>query len=82
MMAQLVVLLKPGNTQPMMQSARSWGGPLAVETYGNWGREVREVFSRLASFGQASHKSGFLMEIFSHLNMSLVRSIALGRALV
>ena len=62
--------------------------PLAVETYGNWGKEAREVFNRLASllaFGQTSHKSGLLLEIYSHVNMSLVRSIAraiLGRALV
>ncbi|KAL5476267.1 hypothetical protein EMCRGX_G026190 [Ephydatia muelleri] len=62
--------------------------PLAVETYGNWGKEAHEVFNRLASllaFGQTSHKSGLLLEIYSHVNMSLVRSIAraiLGRALV
>ncbi|KAL5499898.1 hypothetical protein EMCRGX_G011366 [Ephydatia muelleri] len=62
--------------------------PLAVETYGNWGKEAHEVFHRLTSllvFGQTSHKSGLLLEIYSHVNMSLVRSIAraiLGRALV
>eukprot|EP00731_Ephydatia_muelleri_P004348 Em0002g524a len=62
--------------------------PLAVETYGNWGKEAHEAFNRLASllaFGQTSHKSGLLLEIYSHVNMSLVRSIAraiLGRALV
>ena len=62
--------------------------PLAVEMYGNWGKEAREVFNRLASllaFGQTSHKSGLLLEIYSHVNMSLIRSIAsaiLGRALV
>ena len=59
-----------------------------METYGNWGKEAREVFNRLASllaFVQTSHKSGLLLEIYSHVNMSLVRSIAraiLGRALV
>ena len=39
----------------------------------------------LLAFGQTSHKSGLLLEIYSHVNMSLVRSIAraiLGRALV
>ncbi|KAL5502936.1 hypothetical protein EMCRGX_G009797 [Ephydatia muelleri] len=62
--------------------------PLAVETYGNWGKEAHEVFNRLASllaFGQTSHKSDLLLEIYSHVNMSLVRLIAraiLGRALV
>eukprot|EP00731_Ephydatia_muelleri_P006931 Em0003g1179a len=62
--------------------------PLAVETYGNWGKEAYEVFNCLASllaFGQTSHKSGLLLEIYSHVNMSLVRPIAraiLGRALV
>ena len=62
--------------------------PLAVETYGNWGKEAREVFNRLASllaFGQTNHKSGLLLEIYSHVNMSLIRSIdraILGRALV
>ena len=53
--------------------------PLAVETYGNWGKEAHEVFNRLASllaFGQTGHKSGLLLEIYSHVNMSLVRSIA------
>eukprot|EP00731_Ephydatia_muelleri_P005537 Em0002g1713a len=62
--------------------------PLAGETYGNWGKEAHEVFNRLASllaFGQTSHKSGLLLEIYSHVNLSLVSSIAraiLGRALV
>ena len=62
--------------------------PLAVETYGNWGKEAHEVLNRLASllaFSQTSHKSGLLLEIYSHVNMSFVRSIAraiLGRALV
>ena len=53
--------------------------PLAVEMYGNWGKEAHEVFNRLTSllaFGQTSHKSGLLLEIYSHVNMSLVRSIA------
>ena len=62
--------------------------PQAVETHGKRGKEAHEVFNRLASllaFGQTSHKSGLLLEIYSHVNMSLVRSIAraiLGRALV
>ena len=45
-----------------------------METYGNGGKEAREVFNRLASFlafGQTSHKSGLVLEIHSYVNMSL-----------
>eukprot|EP00731_Ephydatia_muelleri_P021888 Em0014g479a len=50
--------------------------PLAVESYGNWGKEARDVFNRLASllaFGHSSTKPRLLTEIYSHLNMSLAR---------
>ena len=53
--------------------------PLAVESYGNWGKEARDVFNRLTSllaFGHSSTKPRLLTEIFSHLNMSLARSAA------
>ena len=53
--------------------------PLAVETYGNWGKEAQRVFSRLASLlaiGQAIPKPKMLGDIYGHLNMSLVRSVA------
>ncbi|KAL5463780.1 hypothetical protein EMCRGX_G032714 [Ephydatia muelleri] len=53
--------------------------PLAVETFGHWGKEAQAVFSHLASFiaiHQASPKSSVLNEIYSRLNMSLVRSVA------
>ncbi|KAL5475298.1 hypothetical protein EMCRGX_G027384 [Ephydatia muelleri] len=53
--------------------------PLAVESYGNWGKEARDVFNRLASllaFGHSSTKPRLLTEIYSHLNMSLARSAA------
>ena len=53
--------------------------PLAVETYGNWGMEAQSVFSRLASrlaIGQAIRKPKMLGDIYGHLNMSLVRSVA------
>ena len=53
--------------------------PLAVETYGNWGMEAQNVFSRLASLraiGQAIPKPKMLGDIYCHLNMSLVRSVA------
>ena len=50
--------------------------PLAVETYGNWGREA---FSRLAShlaIITSSHKSKVLTELYSRLNFTLVRAVA------
>ena len=53
--------------------------PLAVETYGNWEKEAQSVFSRLASLlsiSKAIPKSKTLSEIYSRLNMSLVRSVA------
>eukprot|EP00731_Ephydatia_muelleri_P016164 Em0009g588a len=53
--------------------------PLAVETYGNWGKEAQSVFSRLASLlsiSQAIPKPKMLSELYSRLNMSLVRSVA------
>ena len=62
--------------------------PLAVESYGNWGKEARDVFNRFASllaFGHSSTKPRLLTEIYSHLNMSLARSAAkaiMGQVLV
>ena len=53
--------------------------PLAVETYGNWGKEAQCFFSRLASLlsiSQAIPKPKMLYEIYGRLNMSLVRSVA------
>ena len=41
--------------------------PLAVETYGNWGKEAQCAFSRLASLlaiGQASSKAKMAAEIY------------------
>ena len=52
---------------------------LAVETYGNWGKEAQYVFSRLASLlavGQSSPKPKMVAEIYGRLNLSLVRSVA------
>eukprot|EP00731_Ephydatia_muelleri_P028052 Em0019g925a len=52
---------------------------LAVETYGNWGKEAHDTFSRLASYldiHQPSPKSAVVAEIYSRLNIALVRSIA------
>eukprot|EP00731_Ephydatia_muelleri_P016202 Em0009g626a len=53
--------------------------PLAVETYGNWGKEAQDTISRLAShlaIHQSSPKSSVMSEIYGRLNMTLVWSIA------
>mgnify|MGYP003460779833 FL=1 len=53
--------------------------PLAVETYGNWGREAQSTFSRLAShlaIITSSHKGKVLTELYSRLNFTLVRAVA------
>ena len=53
--------------------------PLAVETYGNWGREAQTTFSRLAShlaITTSSHKGKVLTEMYSRLNFTLVRAVA------
>ena len=53
--------------------------PLAVKTYGNWGKEAQYVFSRLASLlavGQSSPKPKMVAEIYGRLNLSLVISVA------
>ena len=52
--------------------------PLAVEMCGNWGKQVHDTFSRLASYlaiHQSSPKSSVVAEIYDRLNMTLVRSI-------
>ena len=52
--------------------------PLAVETYGNWGKEARDTFSRLATqlaIGSPNSKSSCVYEIYSRLNLTLTRSI-------
>ena len=49
--------------------------PLAVETYGNWGKEARDTFSRLATWlaiGSPKSKSSC---IYSRLNLTLTRSV-------
>ena len=53
--------------------------PLAVETYGKWGKEAQDTISWLAShlaIPQSSPKSSVVAEIYGRLNMTLVRSIA------
>ena len=53
--------------------------PLAVETYGNWGRKAQSTFSRLAShlaIITSSHKDKVLTELYSRLNFTLVRAVA------
>ena len=62
--------------------------PLAVETFGHWGKEAQNVFSRLASLlsiHQGRSKSVALFDIYSRMNMVLVRSISraiMGRVVV
>ena len=60
---------------------------MAVETYGNWGKEAQHMFSRLTTY-LAIHlscpKSGVLADIYGCLNICLVRAVAraiLGRGL-
>ena len=62
--------------------------PLAVEIFGNWGREAQGVFSRLVTLlalHQGRPKSTVVREIYGHLSISLVRSVArsiMGREIV
>ena len=62
--------------------------PLAVETFGHWGKEAQIVFSRLASLlsiHQGRPKSVALFDIYSRMNMCLVRSVSraiMGRVVV
>eukprot|EP00731_Ephydatia_muelleri_P014935 Em0008g655a len=49
--------------------------PLAVETYGNWGKEAQDTASHLA-IHQTFHKSSLVAEIYGRLNTTLIRSIA------
>ena len=49
--------------------------PLAVETYGNWGKEARDTFSRLATWlaiWSPKSKSSCVYEIYSRLNLTLL----------
>ena len=54
--------------------------PLAVETYGNWGKEAQATFSRLAWTCIATtfscHKSQVLVEMYGRLNFTLVQAIS------
>ena len=49
--------------------------PLAVETYGNWGREAQSTFSCLASH-LAITKGKVLTELYSRQNFTQVRAVA------
>ena len=54
--------------------------PLAVESYGNWGKEAQNTFARQASILSISlhcPKAKVLTEIYGQLNISLVRSVAM-----
>ncbi|KAL5477350.1 hypothetical protein EMCRGX_G024140 [Ephydatia muelleri] len=55
-----------------------------VETYGNWGKEVHDTFSRLASYlaiHQSSPKSAVVAEIYGQLNIALKLHCLVGRQL-
>ena len=53
--------------------------PLAVESYGAWGREAQMCFTLLATrlaVHNSSSKSKIIFELYSRLNLALTRSIA------
>ena len=53
--------------------------PFAVETFGSWAREAQCVFSHLATLlalRQGRPKSTVVRDIYGHLSISLVRSVA------
>ena len=64
----------------MYYEASGWVcAPLAVETYGNWGKEARDTFSRLATrlaIGSSESRSSLLFKIYSRLSLILTRSVA------
>ena len=53
--------------------------PIAVKTYGNWGQEAKQTFSRLASClatDSSQPKSKVIADLYGHLNLTLMRAIA------
>ena len=53
--------------------------PLAVESYGAWGKEAQECFALLASrlaVHMSNSKSKKIFDLYSRLNLALTRSIA------
>ena len=65
----------------MIKGAKSWVGcvPIAVETYGNWGQEAKQTFSRLASClatDSSQPKCKVIAELYGRLNLTLMRAIA------
>ena len=53
--------------------------PLAVESYGNWGMEALSTLKRLASLiaiYESCIMASVSSELYGHLNLSLVRSVA------
>ncbi|KAL5491624.1 hypothetical protein EMCRGX_G016946 [Ephydatia muelleri] len=78
--ARRILLEKEDATNVIIEQELGWSCiPLAVETYGNWGKEAQDTISRLAShlaIHQSSPKSSVVAEIYGQLNMTLVLSIA------
>ena len=69
---------KPASNDPKCSELGWVCIPLAVETYGNWGKEARDTFSPLATrlaIGSPKSKSSCVYEIYSRLNLTLTRSI-------
>ena len=52
--------------------------PLAVETFGHWGKEAQNVFSRLASLLSIHQGRVALFDIYSRMNMHGQGSSSLG----
>ena len=50
--------------------------PMAVETYGNWGKEAQHLFSRLATYLAISIFPAPSPDIYGRLNICLVRAAA------
>ena len=64
---------------PKCQELGSTCIPLAVEMFCNWSKEAHLTFSRLAShlaISLSSPKPSILVDIYSRMNFTLVRSIA------
>ena len=68
-----------GNTLPMTQSVRSWGGsvfPLLLKHTAMGFRGPKHLLASLLAISQCCPKSKIISEIYGRLNLSLVRSVA------
>ena len=70
------------STEPVTSSALSCCVPLAVEIYGNWGKEANATFSRLTTCiatTSSCYKSQVLGEMYGRLNVTWSEPSQLGR---